>query len=214
MIGRGVLLECLADPDVTRVLSIGRRTTDVQHAKLTQIVHEDFTDYSRIAEQFIGFDACFFCLGVSSVGMSEEDYRHVTYDVTLAAARALLARSPDLVFCYVSAAGADTSERGRSMWARVRGKTENDLRELLFAGVFVFRPAYVHAVSGVTPQQPWLRIAYVVARPLYPLLRVLFPRHVTTGEDFGRAMIRVARHGYLWSTLESHDINAAARLGD
>ena len=214
MIGRGVLLECLADPDVTRVLSIGRRTTDVQHAKLTQIVHENFTDYSGIAEQFAGFDACFFCLGTSSIGMSEEHYRHITYDFALAAAQALLARSPDLVFCYVSAAGADTSERGRSMWARVRGKTENDLLELPLAGAYVFRPAYVHAVKGVTPQQPWVRVAYFLARPLYPLLRVLLPRHVTTGEDFGRAMIRVARHGYLWSTLESHDINAAARLDE
>ena len=211
MIGCGVLLECLADADVTHVLSIGRRTTDVQHAKLKQIVHDDFTDYSGIGEQLAGFDACFFCLGVSSVGMSERRYRHVTYDFTLAAAQALLARSQDLVFCYCSAAGADIGEQGRSMWARVRGKTENDLLKLPFAGAYMFRPAYVHAVKGVTTQVPWHRVAYFFARPLYPILRTLLPRHVTTGENFGRAMIRVAQHGHTSSILESGDINAVAR---
>ena len=212
MLGRGVLRECLADPDVNHVLSIGRRATDVQHVKLKQIVHDDFTDYSGISEHFAGFDACFFCLGASSVGMSEGRYRHITYDFTLAAAQALVARSQGLVFCYVSAAGADISEQGRSMWARVRGKTENDLLKLPFAGAFMFRPAYVHPVKGVTPQLPWLRrVMYFVVRSLYPILRAVLPRYVTTGENFGRAMIRVAQHGYSSSTLESDDINAVAR---
>ena len=140
MLGLGVLRECLADPDVTHVLSIGRRATDVQHVKLKQIVHDDFTDYSEIGEHLAGFDACFFCLGASSVGMSEERYRHITYDVTLAAAQALLASSQGLVFCYVSAAGTDISEQGRSMWARVRGKTENDCSApgFLDSGLTVF----------------------------------------------------------------------------
>ena len=146
MIGRGVLLECLADPDVSRVLTVGRRATDVQHAKLEQIVHDDFADYSGIGERLTGFDACFYCLGVSSLGMSEDSYRYVTYDFTLAAAEALLADNQGLVFCYVSGAGADSSEQGRSMWARVRGKTENDLLKLPFAGAYIFRPAYVLAV--------------------------------------------------------------------
>jgi uncharacterized protein YbjT (DUF2867 family) len=212
MLGRGVLLECLADPDVSHVLSIGRRATDVQHVKLTQIVHDDFIDYSGIGEQLAGFDACFFCLGVSSVGMSEGRYRHITYDVTLAAAQALLARSQALVFCYVSAAGADISEQGRSMWARVRGKTENELLKLPFADAYMFRPAYVHPIEGLTPQLPWLRRAmYFFVRPLYPVLRVLLPRYVTTGENFGRAMITVAQHGYSSSVLESDDINAVTR---
>lgn len=211
MIGRGVLLECLADPDVSHVLSIGRRAIDVQHAKLEQIVHDEFTDYSAIGEHLTGFDACFFCLGVSSLGMSEGRYRHITYDFTLAAAHALLAGSPGLVFCYVSGAGADSSEQGRSMWARVRGKTENDLLKLPFAGAYIFRPAYVHAVKGAVPQPPWLRVLYFFMRPLYPILRALFPRQVTTGENFGRAMIGVARHGYASRILESDDINAAAR---
>ena len=212
MLGRGVLRECLADPDVSHVLSIGRRATDVQHVKLKQIVHDDFTDYSGISEHLAGFDACFFCLGASSVGMSEGRYRHITYDFTLAAAQALLASSQGLVFCYVSAAGTDISEQGRSMWARVRGKTENDLQKLPFAGAYMFRPAYVHPVKGVTSQLPWLRrVMYFVARPLYPILRALLPRYVTTGENFGRAMIRVAQDGYSSSTLESDDINAVAR---
>ena len=212
MLGRGVLRECLADPDVSHVLSIGRRATDVQHVKLKQIVHDDFTDYSGISEHLAGFDACFFCLGASSVGMSEGRYRHITYDFTLAAAQALLASSQGLVFCYVSAAGTDISEQGRSMWARVRGKTENDLQKLPFAGAYMFRPAYVHPVKGATSQLPWLRrVMYFVARPLYPLLWALLPRYVTTGENFGRAMIRVAQHGYSSSTLESDDINAVAR---
>ena len=211
MIGRGVLLECLADPDVSRVLAIGRRTTDVQHAKLEQIVHDDFADYSGIGERLKGFDACFYCLGVSSLGMREDAYRYITHDFTLAAAEALLADNPGLVFCYVSGAGADSSEQGRSMWARVRGKTENDLLKLPFAGAYIFRPAYVHAARGAVPQSRWLRVLYRVLRPLYPLLRALLPHQVTTGEHFGRAMLRVARHGYASSILESDDINAAGR---
>lgn len=211
MIGRGVLLECLADPDVSRVLAIGRRAIDVQHAKLEQIVHDDFADYSGIGERLTGFDACFYCLGVSSLGMNEDRYRHITYNFTLAAAEALLANNQGLVFCYVSGAGADSSEQGGSMWARVRGKTENDLLKLPLAGAYIFRPAYVHAARGAVPQSRWLRVLYRVLRPLYPVLRALLPHQVTTGENFGRAMIHVARRGWATSILESDDINAAAR---
>ena len=185
-------------------------TTVHGHVKFKQIVHDDLTDYSGISEHLAGFDTCLFCLGASSVGMSEGRYRHITYDFTLATARALLASNQGLVFCYVSAAGADPSEHGRSMWVRVRGKTENDLLKLPLTGAYMFRPAYVHAVKGVTPQLPWLRVAYFFLRPLYPVLRALIPRQVTTGENFGRAMIRVAQHGYSSSTLESDDINAVA----
>ena len=192
---------------------IGRRATDLQHAKLEQILHADFADYSGIGERLTGFDACFYCLGVSSLGMSEDSYRYVTYDFTLAAAEALLANNPGLVFCYVSGAGADSSEQGRSMWARVRGKTENDLLKLPFAGAYILRPAYVHAARGAVPQSRWLRVLYFFMRPLYPLLRVLLPRHVTTGENFGKAMIGVARRGWSSSILVSDDINAAAGAG-
>ena len=151
MVGRGVLLECLEDSGVGHVLAIGRRSTGVQHVKLKEILHDDFSDYSGLSDDLAGFDACFFCLGVSSVGMSEAQYRHITYEFTLAAAGALARINPGLVFCYVSGEGADSSETGRVMWARVRGRTENDLLKLVLAGVYSFRIGYVHPVKGVTP---------------------------------------------------------------
>ena len=195
---------------MSHVLAIGRRPTNVQHGKLKEILHDDFSDYAAISDDLVGFDACFFCLGVSSLRMSEARYRQITYDFTLAAARALAVINPELVFCYVSAEGADSSETGRIMWARVRGKTENDLRKLPLAGAYVFRIGYVHGVKGVTPQLPWLRVVYWFARPLYPLVRILFPRHVTTTENIGRAMIRLVQQGCSDSVLWSDDINTAA----
>ena len=210
MVGRGVLLECLEDPSVSQVLAIGRRSTEVQHVKLKEILHDDFTDYSGISDDLAGFAACFFCLGVSSVGMSEARYRRITYDFTLAAAGAVAKINPGLVFCYISGEGADSSETGRVMWARVRGKTENDLLKLPLAGVYSFRIGYVHPVKGVTSHVSWVRFLYWLLGPLYPLLKGLFPRHVTTSQNIGRAMIRVVRHGYSASILTSDDINALA----
>ena len=212
MVGRGVLLECLEDSKVSHVLAIGRRSTGVQHVKLKEILHNDFSGYSAISDDLAGFDACFFCLGVSSLGMSEARYRHITYDFTLAAAQALAAINPGLVFCYVSAEGADSSETGRLMWARVRGKTENDLLKLALAGAYSFRIGYVHPVKGVTAQVSWVRFLYWLLGPLYPLLRRLFPRHVTTSENIGRAMIRVAQHGYSASIIKNDDINTVASM--
>ena len=212
MVGQGVLLECLEDSDVSHVLALGRRSTGVQHGKLKEILHNDFTDYSGVGDDLAGFDACFFCLGVSSVGMSESRYRRITYDFTLAAARALATINPGLVFCYVSGEGADSSETGRVMWARVRGKTENDLLKLPLAGAYSFRIGYVHPVKGVTAQVPWVRFMYWLLGPLYPVLRRVLPRHVTTSETVGRAMIRVAQHGYSASVLKSDDINAVASM--
>ena len=212
MVGRGVLLECLEDSRVSHVLAVGRRSTGVQDEKLREILHDDFTDYAGISHDLTGFDACFFCLGVSSMGMSEERYRHITYDFTLAAARALAAGNPGLVFCYVSAHGADSSERSHVMWARVRGKTENDLLTLPLACAYSFRIAFVQPVKGVTPQVIWGRLFYGLFGLLYPLLRRLFPRHVTTTQNVGRAMIRAAGHGYLLSILKSTDINTLAGM--
>jgi len=212
MVGRGVLLECLEDSRVSRVLAIGRRSTGVQHEKLQEILHDDFTDYADVSNNLTGFDACFFCLGVSSVGMSEERYRHITYYFTMAAGRALAAVNPGLVFCYVSAEGADSSESGRVMWARVRGKTENDLLTLPLARAYSFRIAFVHPVKGVTPQVVWGRLFYGLLGPVHPLLSRLFPRHVTTTKNVGRAMIRAAGHGYLMSILKSNDINTLAGM--
>ena len=193
MVGQAVLLECLEDPGVSRVLSIGRRATTRLHEKLVEIVHDDFTDYSGIAERLAGYSACFFCLGVSSVGMNEATYRRITYDFPLAAGEALGRQNPQLVFCYVSGEGTDSTERSRTMWARVKGQTENALQALPFAGAYMFRPGYIHPLKGVTPQATWMRVVYWVLRPFYPVLEALAPRHVTTTTNMGRAMIRVTR---------------------
>lgn len=211
MVGQGVLLECLEAPEVSQVLAIGRQATSHQHAKLQELSHQDFTDYSGIEAQLGGYDACFFCLGVSAAGMSEEKYRHITYDLTLAAARTLGRLSPGIVFCYVSGAGTDSSEQGRAMWARVKGKTENDLLALPDIDAYMFRPGYIQPVKGVKSKHGWLPLFYAVAAPLYPLWKTLFPRHTTTSEHIGRAMLHVVRHGHAARVLHSDDINDLAQ---
>jgi uncharacterized protein YbjT (DUF2867 family) len=209
MVGQGVLRECLADPQVTSVLVVGRHPTGREHPKLREIRHADFGDFAPIADDLTGLDACFFCLGVSSAGMSEERYRQVTYDVTMAAATALAARNPAMTFIYVSGVGTDSTERGRSMWARVKGRTENALLALPFQA-YMFRPGYIQPLHGVRSRTPWYRLAYAIGAPLYPVLKRLFPAAVTTTEQIGRAMIAVARHGAPKRVLDSRDITAAA----
>jgi uncharacterized protein YbjT (DUF2867 family) len=208
MVGQGVLLECLDDPDVKRVVSVVRRPTGVTHAKLTEIVHADFFDYAAIEPSLRGADACFFCLGVSSVGMKEDDYRHVTYDLTMAAANALHRLNPDLAFIYVSGAGTDSTEKGRSMWARVKGKTENDLAKL-FSRAYAFRPGYIHPVKGVRSKTPWVNAAITVLRPVGFLLKQ-FPGVGTSSDVLGRAMIAAVRGGTPTHAVEIREIN---RLG-
>ena len=210
MIGQGVLRECLADSDAVRVLSIGRAKTGQQHPKLREVVHDNFVDFSSIESELSGYDACFFCLGVSSAGMSEEAYRRITYDFTLAAARSLAKVSPAMTFIYVSGTGTDSTERGRVMWARIKGATENALHTLGFRAVYSFRPGYIQPMHGITSRTGWYRAMYAVVAPLYPLLKALAPRYVTTTEAMGRAMINVARNGWPRPVLESPDINAAA----
>jgi uncharacterized protein YbjT (DUF2867 family) len=212
MIGQGVLRECLQDSDVERVLSIGRAKTGQQHPKLREIVHDNFVDFSSIESELSGYDACFFCLGVSSAGMSEQAYRRITYDFTLAAARALARASPAMTFIYVSGTGTDSTERGRVMWARVKGATENAVHTLGFRAVYSFRPGYIQPMHGVTSKTGWYRAMYAVVAPLYPLLKALVPRYVTTTEAIGRAMINVAKNGWPKPVLESPDLNAAALL--
>lgn len=210
MIGQGVLRECLFDPNVDQVLSIGRTQTGRQSPKLREIVHDNFLDFSSIERALAGYDACFFCLGVSSAGMSEDAYRRVTYDFTLSAARALARQSPGMVFIYVSGTGTDSTERGRVMWARVKGATENALRTLGFRGVYAFRPGYIQPMHGITSKTGWYRAMYAVIAPLYPLLKAAAPRYVTTTEAMGRAMLAVAKNGWPKPVLETPDINAAA----
>jgi uncharacterized protein YbjT (DUF2867 family) len=207
MVGQGVLRECLLDPSIEQVLSIVRAPTGQQHAKLTELVHKDFLDYSSIEPQLTGHNACFFCLGVSSSGLSEESYSRVTYDMTMAAARALARLNLAMTFIYVSGAGTDSTEQGRSMWARVKGKSENALLRLPFKAAYMFRPGVIQPLDGITSKTASYRILYVVAKPLFPLLKLLFPRHITTTEHLGRAMIRVAQNGFPKTVLEARDIN-------
>src|SRR5580704_15003200 len=176
MIGQAVLRECLHDPGVDGVLSIGRRGSGATDAKLREIVHADLTDLSAIEGEFTGYDACFFCLGTSSAGMSEADYRHVTYDVTLAAARAIVKQSPGLTFVYVSGTGTDGTEKGRTMWARVKGATENALLAMPFKAAYMFRPGYIQPMHGIKASGRGTRVMYAVLGPLYPVWTALAPR--------------------------------------
>jgi len=207
MVGQGCLRECLLDAGVESVLVVGRSPTGQRHAKLREILHDNFFDFSAIETQLAGCDACFFCLGVSSVGMSEERYRHLTYDLTLAAATTLSRLNPGMVFIYVTGRGTDSSEQGRLMWARVKGKTENDLLKLPFKAAYMFRPAGIQPLHGIRSKTAWYQAVYVAAAPLLTLLHRVAPTYVTTTEQVGRAMIKVARDGYPKPVLESEDIN-------
>ena len=192
---------------VDQVLSVVREPTGVRHPKLEEIVHRDFFDYSGLEGKLVGLDACFFCLGVSAAGMREEEYRRWTFDLTLAAARTLAARNPQMTFVYVSGAGTDSSEAGRTMWARVKGKTENALLRLPFRAAYMLRPAVIAPMHGERSKTRLYRVFYRLAAPALPLLRRLFPGSVTTTEQMGRAMIAVARRGAPKPILENRDIN-------
>jgi uncharacterized protein YbjT (DUF2867 family) len=207
MVGQGVLRECLLDPSVEVVLSVGRSPLRERQPKLREIVHNDFTDYSAIEPQLTGYDACFFCLGVSSVGMVEERYRRLTYDITLAAANTLSRLNPQMVFVYVTGRGTDSTEQGGSMWARIKGKTENDLLILPFKAAYMFRPGGIQPLHGIRSKTAWVQAIYIGTAPLWSLLYRVAPKYVTTTEQVGRAMIRVAREGYPKAVLESEDIN-------
>jgi len=207
MVGQGVLRECLLDPDVDRVLSIVRALTGQSHPKLRELVHKDFFDFSAIEGDLTGYDACFFCLGVSSAGMKEADYRHVTYGITMAAARVLARLNPAMSFIYVSGLGTDSSERGRTMWARVKGKTENDLLRLSFKAAYMFRPGGIVPLHGVKSKTRIYQTFLTIFGSLMPLLYRWFPQYVTTTEQVGRAMLKVAKLGAPKATLETADIN-------
>ena len=211
MVGQGVLLECLDDPRIDRVTVVARRPIESSHPRIREIVIHDFFDYASIRSELGDLDACFFCLGVSSVGMSESKYHHLTYDLTLAAANALASASGGrLTFCYVSGEGTDSTERGRLAWARIKGKTENALLRLPFKAAFMFRPGYIQPLRGIRSKTRLYQTAYAVAGPLYPVFRRLLPQYVTTTVNIGRAMIHVAAEGYPAPILKSDDINRLA----
>jgi len=207
MVGEGVLREALQHSNVESVLVIGRRSCNVEHHKLKEIIHRDFFDYSSINQELRGYDACFFCLGVSSVGMNKQEYRRVTYDLTMQTATALSQLNPGMTFCYVSGMGTDSTEQGRSMWARVKGKTENDLMKLPFKAVYLFRPGLMKPTRG----QRNVKTLFKVLGLLYPVWKVLSPKSVCTLEELGLSMIRAAEVGYSKQILENTDITSLAR---
>jgi uncharacterized protein YbjT (DUF2867 family) len=212
MVGQGVLRECLLDPDVQSVQIVGRTASGVQHPKLREIMHPDLWHYDTIAANLSGFDACFFCLGVSSSGMTEEAYERVTYGITIAAAETLCRLNPRMTFIYVSGAGTDSSEHGRAMWARIKGRTENALLRLPFAAAYMFRPGLIEPLYGGRSKTPAYSVFYTLAKPFLPLLRLAFPNHVLTTQQIGRAMLTVSRYGYPQRVLESSDIRAVVHL--
>jgi len=211
MVGQGVLRECLNDLDIESVLAVVRSPLGQpqgKEKKVREIIHSDFSDFSALEDQWRGYDACFFCLGVSSFGMSEKDYARTTKDLTLAAAGPLSRLNPNMTFIYVSGAGTDSSERGRVMWARVKGETENRLLRLPFKGVYMFRPGFIQPLHGIKSKTALYRVLYLFMGPFIPLLTLLFPKLITTTEQVGRAMIRIAKQGAPKQLLENKDINA------
>jgi uncharacterized protein YbjT (DUF2867 family) len=212
MVGQGVLRQCLLDPEVHLVESVGRNATGVQNPKLREIVRKDLWNYAAIESNFNDFDACFFCLGIGSAGMTEKDYEHVTYGITIAAAKTLSRLNPKMVFVYVSGAATDSSEKGRMMWARVKGKTENALLRLPFAAAYMFRPGFIEPAHGEISRTKLYRVLFRFAKPLLPLLRRVFPNQILTTEQIARAMLNLARHPYPKHILEIRDIRAVAEL--
>jgi uncharacterized protein YbjT (DUF2867 family) len=209
MVGQGTLEACLRDDTVTEVLVIGRSPTGRTHPKLREIQHADFIDFTGIADQVTGYDACLFCLGVSALGMSEQEYRAITVDFTLAAARTLLAANPEMAFCYISGIGADGTGRTRMMWARVKGELENALLQMS-PRAYMFRPAFILPLPGGKAKTTWYVLLYKVLMPLYPVLRRVAPRFVTTSLILGKTMLATARNGASQRVLEAGDINEVA----
>jgi uncharacterized protein YbjT (DUF2867 family) len=210
MVGQGVLRECLLDPEVEAVLAVGRGPSGKQSPKLAELVLSDLYDFTPVAEKLTGYDACFFCLGVTSVGATEADYRRVTRDIPAAAGRVLAERNPGMTFVLVTGRGSDATGTSKTMWARVKGEAENAILALPFKGKYVFRPGVIQPLHGITSRTPSYRVLYALFSWVVPILRWLAPESMTTTERMGRAMLNVARRGYSKPVLETPAINAAA----
>jgi uncharacterized protein YbjT (DUF2867 family) len=208
MVGQGVLRECLLAPDVEQVLAVGRSATGQAHPKLRELVHPNLFDYSAVEKELTGYDACFFCLGITSIGMTEEAYSRITYDLTLAAAQAIAKLNPQSIFIYVSGTGTDSTEKGSRMWARVKGRTENALFRLPLRAC-MFRPGMIQALHGIQSKTAAYRVIYPLLAPLFSLVRMISPDSITTTELVGRAMLQVARQGAPQRYFEMADINGA-----
>ena len=208
MVGQGALRECLLSNQVETVLTVGRTVTGQPDPKLQEIALKDLTNLSEVETQLAGCDACFFCLGVSSAGMNEQDYTRITYDLTLSVARTLFKLNPNMTFIYVSGTGTDSTEKGRSMWARVKGRTENDLLKLGFRAAYMFRPGYIQPLDGIKTKTALYSAIYRTLGFLYPVFKALIPNYITTTQQVGRAMVHVAAHGAPKTHLENRDINS------
>ncbi len=210
MVGQGALRELLADADVEAVLAIGRNASGQHHPKLKELVQTDVTDLSLLEHELPSYDACLFCVGVSAAGLTEQDYKRVTYDLTIKVAQTLERLNPKMTFVYVSGGGTDSTERGHVMWARIKGATENALLAMPFRRAYMLRPGFIRPLHGIVSKTGWYRALYAVAGPLYPLLKRLFPTQVTTTQEVGVAMLELLKRGFGERVLENRDIVALA----
>lgn len=212
MVGKGVLLTCLENENVDSILLISRKPIGIKHPKLKEIIPQDFYDLSQIENQLSGYNACFFCLGISAFRMKEVDYKWITYDLTLSIANTLVALNPDMVFCYVSGQGTDTSEKKKIMWARVKGSTENALLALPFKAAYMFRPGFIQRMKGVRSSTSLYNGIYTVINPILPAAKSLFPNSITSNYQIGMAMINCVLFGYEKHQLGNTDINLIAEM--
>jgi len=210
MVGKGVLLECLDHKDISEVLSISRRSTDIDHPKLKELIHKDFSDFSSVSEQLKGYDACYACMGVSSAGMKEEQYTRLTYDYTMALARTLAGLDPDMTFIYVSGQGTDSTEKGKSMWARIKGKTENDIFNLGFKQAFAYRPGAIIPKRGARPSSKIYRVLIPALLLLLYLVKLIAPKMLVNTSQIGKSMINITIKGYHEKIINPQDINELA----
>ena len=208
MVGEGVLMECLSHPDIGKILVLSRRPCGITDPRISEIIHENFFDISPLENQLSGYDACFFCLGVTSVNKKEPEYFSLTYTLTMDIAKRLSGLNPGMTFCYISGAGTDSTEKGRMMWARVKGKTENDLMTLPFIKVYAFRPGFIHPTKG----QKNIHGYYFIFGLLYPVFRLILPKFVSTLKELGLAMINSVLIGYEKQVLEVPDIVKLSKL--
>jgi uncharacterized protein YbjT (DUF2867 family) len=206
MIGQGVLRECLLTPDVELVQTVGRASTGVQNAKLREVIQADLFDISTYEGELRGFDACFFCLGVASTGMTEQAYTRLTFELTTTIAQTLSRLNPAMTFVYVSGSGTDSSEKGRMMWVRVKGRTENALLRMPFRAAYMFRPGFIVPLHGIQSRTRMYRVFYSALKPILPVLHRVFPKSVLTTEELGRAMLIAARQAAAKRVLETSDL--------
>ena len=213
VVGQGALRELLADDEVTAVLAIGRSASGQRHAKLKELVQQDVSDLGMLEDELKSYDACLFCAGVSAIGMSESDYKRITYDLTVRVAQTLERKNPNMTFVYVSGGGTDATERGHVMWARIKGATENALLAMPFQRAYMLRPGFIRPLHGIVSKTRGSRVGSALLGPVFPLFKRFFPGQVTTTEELGRAMLQLLKRGFRERVLENRDIVALAGAG-